>query len=143
MTRCAGLAAGLALAALALAAPGAQAQLRRPLGGPYLVRIEGVLGAKLPGPLPLTTWKVARGREIYELQVSKLRVLDGNIAYFTIVDRLEPYWPSFSIAGDDKAIEAFVTAPTGKPLVLMGYLRIDSAARVLMLSSIDLAPTAT
>src|SRR5215468_10546598 len=50
---CAVLAAGLALAALALAAPGAQAQLRRPLGGPYLVRIEGVLGAKLPGPLPL------------------------------------------------------------------------------------------
>jgi hypothetical protein len=130
------------LIALALVAHGARAQPRRSLSGPFLVRIEGVLGAKPPGPLPLASWQVARGRELYDLHVSKLQVLSGNIAYFNIVSRLDPYRPAFSIAGDDKAIQAFVSAPTGQPLVIMGYLRIDPAARVLMLSSVE-AVTAT
>ena len=132
-------AAAAAVAVVLLIGITAHAQLRRPLSGPQLVRIEVVLGAKPPGPLPLTSWKVSYRDDLYDLHVSKLRVLDGNVAYFNIVDRLEPYWPSFSIAGDETAIQAFINAPHGEPLVILGYLRIDPAARVLMLSSVAIA----
>lgn len=134
-------AAGCLLAVLASAA---EAQ-RRQLSGPYLVRITAVRGPRPASmrALPLASWKVNRGRDIYEMQVTKLDVLTGNTAYFNIVNRLDFYSPAFSIAGDPKAVEAFINAPDGQALTMMGYLRIESANRILMLDSVVNAPEQT
>ena len=110
---------------------------RRSLSGPYLVRITGYLGPKLERPILLTSWKVNRGRDIYDLRVTKLDVLTGNIAYFNIVTALEPYSPAFEIAGDDTGVAEFVATPPGQTMVIIGSLRINPAARILMISTVE------
>jgi hypothetical protein len=127
------LAAALLLQCGASAAHGQ----RRGVSGPYLVRITGYLGPKLERPILLTSWKVNRGRDIYDLRVIKLDVLTGNIAYFNIVNALEPYSPAFEIAGDDKGVAEFVATPAGQPMVIIGSLRINPAARILMISTAE------
>jgi len=128
---------------LALASNSAVQAQRRMLGGPILVRITGYLGPKLERRILLTSWKVNRGRDIYDLRVIKLDVLTGNTAYFNIVNQLEPYSPAFEIGGDDKALAEFLATPPGEPIVMIGSLRIDSPARILMLSTVERTSFAT
>lgn len=133
----------LALLLLAQAgAPLAEAQ-RRVLGQPILVRITGYLGAKRDQPILVTSWKVNRGRDIYDWHVVKLDVLSGNTAYFNIVTQLDFYSPAFSIAGDDTAIATFLATPPGEMVVVIGYLRIDAARRVLTLDTVEPVPATT
>ena len=120
---------------VALAAATVQAQ-RRFLEGPVMVRITGYRGPKLEKPILLTSWKVNRGRDIYELRVIKLDVLTGNVAYFNIVEALEPYTPALEIAGDNQAIADFLAAPDGEPLVMIGSLRFGTN-RILMLDTVE------
>jgi hypothetical protein len=117
-------------------APLAEAQ-RRFLGQPILVRITGYLGPKRDKPILVTSWKVNRDRAIYDWHVVKLDVLSGNTAYFNIVTQLDFYSPAFSIAGDDKAVAAFLATPPGDMVVAIGYLRIDAAVRILMLDTVE------
>jgi hypothetical protein len=131
-----------ALPLLQASAPAVHAQ-RRMLGGPYMVRITAYLGAKLDRPVLLTSWKVNRVRDIYDLRVVKLDVLTGNVAYFNIVNQLEPYSPAFAIGGDNEAVNAFINTPPGEPIVIIGSLRINSADRILMLSTVERTSFAT
>ena len=123
------------LLCVALAATIVHAQ-RRFLEGPVLVRITGYKGPKLEKPILLTSWKVNRARDIYELRVIKLDVLTGNVAYFNIVEALEPYTPAFEIAGDNKAMAEFFAAADGEPFVMIGSLRFGTN-RILMLSTVE------
>lgn len=123
-------------------APLAEAQ-RRSLGQPILVRITGYLGPKRDKPILVTSWKVNRDRVIYDWHAVKLDVLSGNTAYFNIVTQLDFYSPAFSIAGDDKAVAAFLATPPGEMVVVIGYLRVDAALRVLMLDTVEPLPATT
>jgi hypothetical protein len=104
---------------------------------PIMVRVTGYLGEKRDDKgILLTSWHVNRGRAVYHWRVLKLDVLSGNIAYFNIVSQLEPYDPAFSIAGDNKGINAFINAPPGETIVVIGYLRLDAATRTLMIDTV-------
>lgn len=132
-----------ALVALLLLAGAGPAQGRRFSLTPIFIRITGYLGPKREKPILLTSWKVNRGRDIYDLHVIKLEVLNGNIAYFNIVDQLEPYDPAFSIGGDNQAVRDFVSAPPGETLIIMGYLRLESALRTFMIDTVAPAAVTT
>jgi hypothetical protein len=125
-----------ALAVLLLLAGAAPAQGRRFSLTPIFIRITGYLGPKKERPILLTSWKINRGRTVYHLHVIKLEVLSGNIAYFNIVEQLEPYDPAFSFGGDNRAVEAFERAPPGETLVIMGYLRLDASIRTFMMDTV-------
>jgi hypothetical protein len=127
----------LAALLLALASAAVSPAQQRPSLTPLFIRITGYLGPKRDIPILVTSWRVNRGRDVYDLHVTKLDVLSGNVAYFEIVQQLVPYDIAFSIFGDDEAIAAFLAAPPGQPIVILGYLRIDLAARTLMMSSVE------
>lgn len=135
MTRAAGVLGG-ALATLLLLADAAPAQGRKLGLTPIFIRITGYLGAKRDKPILLTSWNVNRGRDVYAWRVIKLEVLSGNIAYFNIVEQLEPYDPAFNIAGDTRGIDTFIATPPGEIFTVMGYLRFDGGFRTLMIDTV-------
>jgi hypothetical protein len=104
---------------------------------PILVRIEGFVGAKPEGLRPRVNWRVSSGRNTYELHVTRLQVMSGNVADFNIITHLRPYRTAFSLAGDRQALEAFGATPAGQQIAITGYLRIDRAARILMVSRVE------
>jgi hypothetical protein len=121
----------------------APADDRRLVGQPVLVRITGYLGPKREPPLLVTSWKVNRGRDVFDWRVVKLDVLSGNTAWFNIVSVLDFYSPAFSIAGDKEAVDAFVATPPGEMVAAIGYLRVHAATRILMLDTVEPLPATT
>jgi len=132
--------AALLSAALLVLAARHDARAEQGVAYPLSVRIEGFVGAKPQDLKPLVSWQVGRGRTVYQLHVTVLRVLSGQAAYFNIISRLEPYRPAFWLAGDRKALAAFASTPAGQPIAIMGYLRLDRTTRVLMLSTVEPLP---
>jgi hypothetical protein len=133
----------VALLALLVFSGAHPAQARRDSLTPIVIRVTGYLGEKRDKPILLTSWKVNRGRDVYHWHVIKLEVLSGNLAYFNIVNQLEPYDPAFSIAGDTQGINAFINAPPGETIVVIGYLRLAAAIRTLMIDTVTTLPAGT
>jgi hypothetical protein len=127
------VATALALLSLATAALAAPRRARAPVS----VRIEGYVGAKPSGVRLLASWKVNRGRDVYQLHVTKLQVLSGDTAYFNIISRLEPYPVAFALAGDSAALATFATTPPDHKIAIKGYLRLDVGTRILMVSTVE------
>ena len=53
------------------------------------------------------------------------------------------YKVKFQIAGDKKAIEHFAAAPPRQPVLMAGFLRLDAAARFIMLDTVDVGAVPT
>jgi hypothetical protein len=49
---------------------------------------------------------------------------------------LAPYRVKFQLAGEPTALQHLVTAPPRQRLQIIGYLRLDPAARFLMLDTV-------
>lgn len=132
-----GYAAAAALAAVVLFVcfPVGRAQGRHV--APILVRIEGFVGAEPANLRPLVSWRVSDRRDTYDLHVTRLQVMSGNVANFNIISRLRPYRTAFSLAGDRQALETFAATPAGQQIAITGYLRIDRAARILMVNRVE------
>jgi hypothetical protein len=104
---------------------------------PVTMRIECYVGSAPAGTALVTSWRVSAASGVYDLRVTKLRTLTGPLAPFTVVKRLEPYPVAFSIAGDPRWINAFISAPPGHPLAITGTLVLQHASRVLTISKVE------
>jgi hypothetical protein len=126
----------LAVLLLLLAAPG-PAQSRPLTKQPLSVRVDGYVTSK-PEEAPFEVdWTVRLKGENYRLYVSKLQVLTGNAAYYDVIRALEPYRPALTIAGDDRQLDLFATAPHGQKISITGFIRFNGGARYLMISDIE------
>ena len=131
-------AAACALVALASAT---SAQLVAPPS--TLVRIEGYVGAKPQEPNLVVSWRINRGRDVYDLHVTQLLVLNGTLRPEQIIVGLRPYSPALSFTGNLEALDAFVNAPAGQKLAIIGYLHIEPPVRELILSTVQPMPVPT
>jgi hypothetical protein len=125
-------AAGLTL--VSIAAPAQSRPLRREA---LSVRLDGYVGTK-PDTTPVeVNWTVSLKGEPYQLFVTKLQVLSGDLAYYDIINALEPYKTALTIAGDDVQLDMFATAPAQQKISVMGFLQFGGGARYLMVSKVD------
>jgi len=110
----------------------------RPLGRQvYTVRIEGYVGTK-PASTPLeVSWTVSLKGESYKLFVTKMKVLTGSVAYYDIIQALEPYQTALTIVGDDDQLDLFATAPAAQEISVTGVLQFTGSAHYLMVSKVD------
>lgn len=139
--RIARMACAAAACALVALASATLAQLVVPRS--TLVRIEGYVGAKPQGPTLLVSWQLNRNRDVYDLHVTQLLVLNGTIKPEQIIVGLRPYIPALSFTGNLKALDAFVNAPVGQKLAITGYLHIEPPVRELILSTVQPMPVPT
>lgn len=101
------------------------------------MRLDGYVGTR-PESAPIEAhWTVSLKGEPYEVFVTKLRVLSGNIAYYDIFTALEPYRTALTIVGDDEQLDRFATAPAEQKISVIGYMEFGGGARYLMISSVD------
>ena len=132
--------AGLLLTALAAPARSAPRDLE-----PYSVRLDGYVGTK-PESAPVeATWTVSLKGEPLKLFVTRLEVLRGNVAYYELIQSLEPYRTALTIAGEDDQLDLFATAPADQKISVIGFMQFSGGARYLMVSQVDYvgaAPTA-
>ena len=109
----------------------------------FSVRIEGFVGAKPEKPDIAADWTVRLKGESYELHVSKLQVLTGNIAYYDLITALKPYRPALTITGSDEQLDMFATAPPGQQVSVVAFIRLTGTTRYLMISEIEYVGTPT
>lgn len=104
----------------------------------YSVRIEGYIG-RAPAEVPAeVVWTVSLGGRSYDLHVSRLQVLTGNIAYYDIIRALRPYRPAFTLAGPDDQLGLLAGAPAGQKVGVVGVLRFGGGARHLLVNRVEL-----
>jgi hypothetical protein len=123
---------------------GSAAARRRP-GPPIHVRIVAYIGEAVEGTRPDFTWQVSYRGTRYQLYVLNLTVLGGRVTPLDIDAAVAPYQVKFQIAGDKTALKHFLAAPPRQQVLMMGYVRMDPAARFLMLDTVTLGgePTPT
>jgi hypothetical protein len=103
----------------------------------FSVRLDGYIGTK-PESVPIEVkWTVSVKGDPYDLFVTKLRVLNGNIAYYDIINALEPYRTALTIVGDDEILDRFATAPAEQKISVIGFMEFAGGARYFMISSVD------
>ncbi len=130
---------GVALACLLLlvTATAVDARMRRPR--PIQVRMVAYVGEKVEGTRPDFTWVVSYRGKRYTLYVLELDVLSGTITPLDIDAAVRMYPVQFQIAGNKPALERFVAAPPRQQVLMRGFMRLDTAARFLMLDTVDAA----
>jgi hypothetical protein len=106
---------------------------------PIRVRMVAYIGEKVEGTRPDFTWLVSYRGERYQLFVLKLTVLGGGVTPLDINAAVAPYTVKFQVAGDKTALRNFVTAPPRQQVLISGHVRLDAAARFLMLDTVDTA----
>ena len=127
----------LLLASLLLLATTVPAKSRPMPRDAFSVRLDGFVGAK-PEDLPIeASWTVSLKGERYQLFVSKLQVLSGDLAYYDLINALKPYRPALTITGSDAQLDMFATAPPGQRVSVIAFVRFTGAARYLMISEIE------
>lgn len=115
------------------AAPSA-AQVVRPY--PIVVRITGYVGPKPEGVTSLERWTVDVDGAPYTLHVTELQPIGVDIAYWTILNRLEPLPIAMTIYGSPDLLRAFTGAPTDVPMVIDGSLDLGPGPVSLLLRSV-------
>ena len=122
---------------LLLAGTAAEARVRRLR--PIQVRMVAYIGTKLAGTRPDFTWEASCRGKRYTLYVLKLDVLTGNTTALDIDAAIRMYPVQFQIAGNKEAMDKFVAAPAHQQVTMIGFLRLDAAARYFMLDSVAVA----
>lgn len=119
---------------LTIAAPAQAGPLRRDA---VSVRMDAYIGTKPDATPAEVKWTVSLKGEPYEVFVTKLVVLTGSIAYFDIINRLQPYSTALTVVGEDDQLDRFATAPAGQKISVTGFMQLGGGARYLMVSSVD------
>jgi hypothetical protein len=132
------VALGVALAAWVLSAAAAAQPPRGRRA--ILARIEGYIGEKPKDVKPLASWGLSDRGRLYAFQVLRIRVLEGDISYDTIVTTMQPYafapkQVTFFLRGPAALLQQFAATPHEQPITLIGYLRLNQ--RQLNLSAIE------
>ncbi len=122
---------------LLVAAAADAARVRRI--APIHVRIVAYINEPVEGTRPDFTWLVTFKGKRYTLYVLNLVVLGGRATPLDIDAAVAPYSVKFQVAGDKKALDHLVAAPPRQQVLMMGYVRLDAAARFLMLDTVDAA----
>jgi len=104
---------------------------------PIQVRMVVYVGEKVEGTRPDFNWLVTCRGKRYELHVLKLDVLSGGVTPLDIDSAVAMYTVKFQIAGDKQALEHFAAAPPRQQVLMTGFMRLDAAARFIMLDTVD------
>jgi hypothetical protein len=104
---------------------------------PISVRIIGYVGVAPAGVRPQATWLLRDGHREYKLQVDQLNVRASGPSALDIDAALSPYDYRLQLAGDREALDRFRALQAGQRVVIDGLLRLQAAARYLMLSRIE------
>jgi len=133
----------VALAGLVLLLAVHPADARRRGGPPLHVRLVAYIGETVEGTRPQFEWPVMYKGKRFELHVLELKVLSGRATPLDIDAAVAPYAVKFMLAGERTALQRFTNAPPRQQVLLIGYIRLDPAARYLMLDTVDVAYLAT
>ena len=110
---------------------------------PIPMRVEGYVGTKPEGVTSLARWVVAIDGVQYTFHVIKLVPLGVDIAYWTILNKLEPLPVTLTLYGDPQLLREFIDAPAGMAIALTGNFEFGPGPATLMLSSVDPLPAPT
>ncbi len=128
----------LAVIALVAALRVAAGQIQHPF--PILMRIEGFVGAKPEGITSLARWVVAIDGAQYTFHVTRLQP-GADIAYWNILNRLEPLPVTLTLYGDPQLVQQFTRTPVGQPIALIGNFEFGPGPVTLQLTAVE--PLAT
>ncbi len=115
------------------------AEARRRVAAPIHVRMVAYINEPVQGTRPDFTWLVTHKGKRYTLYVLNLTVLGGRVTPLDIDAAVNLYQVKFQVVGDKTAVKNFLSAPPRQQVLIMGYVRLDPAARFLMLDTVDAA----
>ena len=110
---------------------------------PIPLRIEGFVGTKPEGIKALERWVVAVGDARFVFHVTKLVPIGVDIAYWDILNRLEPLPVTLTLYGDPELVSKFTAAPAGVPIAVRGTLEFGPGPITLLLSTVEPLPWPT
>jgi hypothetical protein len=122
--------------ALLLVLTAGRAEARRRVGAPIHVRLVAYVNEPVQGTRPDFTWLVTCKGKRYTLYVLNLTVLNGRVTPLDINAAVNLYEVKFQIVGDKTAVANFLSAPPRQQVLMRGYVRLDPAARFLMLDTV-------
>jgi len=108
---------------------------------PFLMRVEGFVGEKPEGITSLARWVVAIDGRQYPFHVTKLQPIGVDIAYWNILNFLEPLPVSLTLYGDPALLQRFTGAPPGTPIAITGNFQAGAGPVSLLLTTVE--PLAT
>jgi hypothetical protein len=125
----------LALAAWIIFATAARAQIHSPY--PLLLRVEGYVGAKPEGGTSLARWTIAVDGAPYTMHVTKLVPLGAQVAYWNIINQLEPLPITLTLYGDPTVLRRFIDTPSGQRISMTGNFTAGPGPVTLQLGTIE------
>lgn len=137
-TRPRSIALWLCLVALATAAPAALGDNLRVF--PIVMRVEGYVGEKPERVKSLARWVIAVDDRQFLFHVTKLQPIGTDIAYWTILNALEPLPVTVTLYGDPQLIGQFSRTPPGQAIAITGNFEAGPGPVTLMLRSIEPLP---
>jgi hypothetical protein len=124
------------VALLVLVSVGAAGARRRRMV-PIHVKMVAYVGEVVVGTRPDFIWPAMYHGKKYTLNVVKVVVFGGGVTPLDIDAAVAPYQVKFQLTGEKTAVQRLIAAPPGQQLRIMGFLRFDSAARYLMLDTVE------
>jgi hypothetical protein len=122
---------GPAIAALVLAMPAAARPLR-PM--PLQLRVEAFVGTPAPAVTALAHWTVSVSGKEHTLTVTKLEPIGADVAYWTILNALEPLPVAMTIFGPAALRRQLTHTPPGQLVALRGAFELRRGPSTLLLS---------
>ena len=117
----------------------AASQVSRPY--PILMRIEGFVGEKPEAVKALDRWTVAVGGATYTFHVTKLQP-SVDIAYWNILNRLEPLPITLTLYGDAELLQRFIDTRPREHIRMTGNFEMGPGPVTFQLAAIDQLGTA-
>jgi hypothetical protein len=125
---------GAAIAVLMLAISAA-ARPGRPM--PLQLRIEAFVGAPAPAVTALAHWTVSVSGKEHTLTVMKLQPIGADVAYWTILNALEPLPVAMTIVGPAALRRELTHTPPGQLVALRGAFELRRGPSMLLLSGLE------
>jgi hypothetical protein len=108
-----------------------------------VARITGFVGRKPEGVKSLARWVIAVDDAHFDFHVTKLEPIGVDIAYWNILNRLEPLPITATLYGDAELVRQFTAAPANSAIVVTGNLQLGPGPVTLLLKKVEpLLPTA-
>lgn len=132
-----------ALVGLLCLASASASWAQRPVPYPIVLRITGFIGTKPEGVKDLARWVVAAEGEQYTFYVTKLQPIGVDVAYWNILNRLEPLPVKLVLEGNKELLRQFTGAPPETQLVITGNFDVGPGPATLLLSKVEQLPPIT
>ncbi len=113
------------------------AQMPAPIFEVQRISLEGRWGPAPPGS-DATALTLGYKAKIYELQLVRLRVLNGSVLYSRILANVQPYRPNFLLRGPDAEMHKLAGLRSGERVEITGW--IHAGGREMLVSSIRMKP---